>query len=272
MEGSEGDVERGVELKTIQKRYFGPKYDEWMNGYLSLLDQEFVHECARTHHSAAWQIAKNGGGQVVELAVGSGRNIEAGYYYHPNLQVLGLDITRGMLEEAKRKVNKLQYENVQLQLGDARDALSYVGRGKADLAVMTYGLCVTPQPEIVLENMLELTKPGGLILIADYLLAKRPKIQQEQYGMKGPIKTGGMRFYDQSSKERAPKGEAVIPYKESIMLMGADREGHSIVWDPTSSLRELLSDVFGGRVQPLKLVESEEDKVQSNMLYLGRKL
>lgn len=263
--------EHGVDLNTIQKRYEGKSYDIYMKGYLSTLDPVFLLECGLVQSQAALLASTKGGGNVVELAVGSGRNLASGFYSRQNLSVLGLDVTDGMLVEAKRKVQELQLSNVQLEKGDVRDALSKTGKNYSDLTVITYALCVTPEPEVVLRGIIDITKSGGLILIMDYVFAQNFKIQKDQEEMAPLTKTQGVRLYE--SKYHLPADvKQVTDYNGVPIANGPDKEGHSIVWDPTFDLRALIRSEFAGKVEAIRQLESEKDSIQSNMLFLGRKL
>lgn len=264
-------IENGVDVKTIQKRYEGKSYDEWMKGYLSFLDPVFVSECADTLSKSTMLTSTKGKGNIVELAVGSGRNIHSGNYnLYSNIDVLGFDMTEGMLEIAKQKVRMNKLDNIKLEYSDIRQITSKIDKNFSDLTVMTYGLCVTPNPEIVLQNILDVTKPGGLIYIADYVFAQHPTIQKEQEEITPLTKVQGMRFYE--AKQNIPTNEkTIIDYEHGAILPGHDNNGHSIVWDATFDLRKLIANVFGNKVKSLKVVESEKDKVQSNLLFLGQK-
>lgn len=262
--------QHGVDLNTVQKRYEGKSYDVFIKNYLSTFDPRFLAQSTEALHKAAQVAALKGGGNVVELAVGSGRNIAAGYFTHPNLNVLGLDISEGMLAEARKKVDELELNNVRLENGDVRDAVSKVGKRSSDLTVMTYGLCVTPEPEAVLQEIAELTKPGGLVLIMDYVFAQNKGIQKEQESIAPIGKTQGIRFYE--SRQLTPlEDKEVTDYAGRVMAMGPDKQGHAIVWDPTFDLRSLVRSEFEGKFEALAVLESEKDSLQSNMLFLGRK-
>lgn len=44
------------------------------------------------------------GPDVLEVAIGTGRNLE---FYPPNSRIVGIDLSEGMLEQAKTKIQKL---------------------------------------------------------------------------------------------------------------------------------------------------------------------
>lgn len=56
-------------------------------------------------------------GKVLEVGVGTGKNLE---YYSPDCQVIGIDLSPGMLAKAKAKAQRLQV-NISLQEMDAQE-------------------------------------------------------------------------------------------------------------------------------------------------------
>ena len=76
------------------------------------------------------------GGSLLEVGVGTGKNLP---YYPASAYITSIDLTPGMLEQAKRKARILGFDSrVSLQLGDAQ-ALEKVPQAVVYAALVGYG-------------------------------------------------------------------------------------------------------------------------------------
>jgi len=80
-------------------------------------------------------------------------------------QVIGLDVSKAMLEKANTKVSEQQLENIELLHGDCQLALEQ--NVQADLVTCNMVLHHVPAPKEIFNHSAELLKPGGCLLITD---------------------------------------------------------------------------------------------------------
>jgi SAM-dependent methyltransferase len=81
--------------------------------------------------------------------------------------VLGVDLTPAMVEKARAEVASAGVENVSFELGDAT-ALD-LPDASFDGAITRFSLHHIPAPVRVLEEMRRVVKPGGWVLVADFV-------------------------------------------------------------------------------------------------------
>jgi len=101
---------------------------------------------------------------VLEIGVGTGLNLP---FYPKNCTVYGVDFSKFMLEKAKEKKSNV---NIILQNMDARN-LKFQDNF-FDKVLMTYILRVTPEPVLVLKEIIRVLKPKGTLIIFDQFKIK----------------------------------------------------------------------------------------------------
>ena len=110
------------------------------------------------------------GGSVLEVGVGTGKNLP---YYPASAYITGIDLTPGMLEQAKRKARTLGFDSrVDLQLGDAQ-ALDFPD-SSFDTALATFVFCSVPDPVLGLREMKRVVRPGGKVLLLEHMRSSNP--------------------------------------------------------------------------------------------------
>ncbi|WP_435076943.1 class I SAM-dependent methyltransferase [Halococcus sp. AFM35] len=111
------------------------------------------------------------GDTVVEMGCGTGANLS---YLREAVgaggSVVGVDVTRGMLDRARRHVAAEGWENVHLVRGDA--TAPPIERVDALFASFVVGMFETP--EIVVEDWLALVRSGGRVALLDATRSTRP--------------------------------------------------------------------------------------------------
>lgn len=112
------------------------------------------------------------GQTVLDAAVGTGLNLPA---YPTGVQVTGIDLSEGMLEEARKKhiAADLTLKVADLENLDFAD-------NSFDAAASGFTLCVVANPVRALQEILRVTKPNALIAILDYCKSRDPEVQKWQ--------------------------------------------------------------------------------------------
>jgi len=103
---------------------------------------------------------------VLDLACGSG--IVACAFAEHAAQVTGVDITAGMIEEAKKLQQKKGLKNMQWQIGEV-EALPYE-TNSFNIVVSRFGFHHFLEPAKVLAEMVKVCKKDGCVLIVDVAL------------------------------------------------------------------------------------------------------
>ena len=112
------------------------------------------------------------GQSVLDAAVGTGLNLPA---YPAGVQVVGIDLSAQMLEQARQKSVKA---DVALKIMNLEN-LEFPD-DSFDAAASGFTLCVLANPVRSLEEILRVTKPGALIAILDYCKSRDPEVQKWQ--------------------------------------------------------------------------------------------
>lgn len=118
------------------------------------------------------QMTRKVKGHVLEVAVGTGRNIP----YYPTKQcatVTLLDSSAPMLAVAKRKwkdAHPEYFSRVFFKQQSALDPITppYGAQDGFDTVIQTMGLCSTPEPVKLLQNLEAATKEDGQILLLEH--------------------------------------------------------------------------------------------------------
>jgi SAM-dependent methyltransferase len=121
---------------------------------------------------AAAALELEAGDTVVEMGCGTGANL-------PHLRervgsagtVVGLDLTRGMLATARRRIRRAGWANVHCCQADAT-APPFVDDVDAVLATFVVGML--PDPALAVEDWLDLLAPGGRLALMDAAATDRP--------------------------------------------------------------------------------------------------
>jgi SAM-dependent methyltransferase len=83
-------------------------------------------------------------------------------------EVLGVDIARNLVEAGNRRAQELGLTNCRFQEGDA-SALHELKDQSFDLVVSIFGAMFAPKPFDVAKEMVRVTKPGGRIVMGNWI-------------------------------------------------------------------------------------------------------
>ncbi len=109
------------------------------------------------------------GDRVIEIGVGTGLSLPT---YPDFCQVVGIDITRKMLERAKKKKDKFGYDHVSLFEMDAENIA--FADNSFDHAVIPFVISVVPDPERMVSEVKRVTKRNGKIIIINHFCSSNP--------------------------------------------------------------------------------------------------
>lgn len=100
-------------------------------------------------------------GRVLEVAVGTGRNLP---YYPAGCRIVGVDLSSGMLDRARRKASRRR--RVRLARMDT-EALAFAD-ATFDTVVDSLTLCTYPDPVGALHEMARVCRPEGRMLLLEH--------------------------------------------------------------------------------------------------------
>ncbi|MCA9495181.1 MAG: methyltransferase domain-containing protein [Myxococcales bacterium] len=160
-----------MRLDEVAKNYdalsrFYDLGDRWVSGPVARMGRLRADTVAR--------LELGPGDSVLDVGCGTGLNlpllVEA---VGPTGRVVALDYSAGMLREARRRVDRHGWSNVELVQGDAA-RLDGVG-GPFDAVMSTWALGIVDQLPAALDRAVAVLKPGGRLAILDF---QRTQAQQ----------------------------------------------------------------------------------------------
>lgn len=109
------------------------------------------------------------GDRIIEVGVGTGISLPL---YPPLCRVIGIDITRKMLDKAKEKKERYSISTVELIEMDAQN-LAFKD-DSFDHAIMPFVISVVPDPERMVFEIKRVTRRGGNIVIINHFCSDNP--------------------------------------------------------------------------------------------------
>src|ERR1700761_91847 len=120
-------------------------------------------------------LAERAGGRVLEVAVGTGRNLP---YYPADVTITGIELSPAMLALARQCAAGLG-RDVDLREGDA-EHLPF-GDASFDTVVCALSLCTIPSPFAALGEIRRVLAPGGRLLLVDHIGSTWPLVYAAQW-------------------------------------------------------------------------------------------
>jgi ubiquinone/menaquinone biosynthesis C-methylase UbiE len=153
-----GAVASGDEIRAVYERE-APAYDrgQWIPERLLL---------GRLRR----RLLTRASGRVLEVGIGTGVNLP---FYAPRCPIVGVDLSRPMLERALARAYRLGRQVV-VEVVDG-EALAFPDRS-FDTVVSTLTLCTTPDPLRLLREMGRVCRPTGRVLLMEHGLGTRPLV------------------------------------------------------------------------------------------------
>jgi ubiquinone/menaquinone biosynthesis C-methylase UbiE len=135
------------------------KYDETATGYdwkITLMEK--ISGAARLRQN----LLQKARGRVLDVACGTGRNFP---YYPKDCQITAIDLSAGMLEQARQRAEHLGLE-IQLVTQDV-EQLDFPSQS-FDTVVSSLAVCTYPNPVEALTEMTRVCKSDGQLLLLEH--------------------------------------------------------------------------------------------------------
>lgn len=142
------------------------------NQYSAVYDKIFGLVFENGRNEALRMITLSGNEKILEVGVGTGISLTK---YPRTVDIIGIDLSKEMLEKAKERVNRYELTNVQLKIENAEE-MSFQ-QNHFDKVIIMYVLSVTPNPEALLEKAFSVCKEGGELIIVNHF-SKRKALQK----------------------------------------------------------------------------------------------
>jgi ubiquinone/menaquinone biosynthesis C-methylase UbiE len=113
-------------------------------------------------------------GNVLEVAVGTGLNLEA---YPDDVTLTGIDLSDAMLDIARGRSSQLG-RTATLQQADAHE-LPF-DDASFETVVCTFGLCAIPDHTRAITEMTRVLRPGGRLILVDHIESTSPVVRAVQ--------------------------------------------------------------------------------------------
>ena len=152
--------DEATSLTRSRYQRISPIYDR-MEG---LMERRF-----RAWRKKLWQWVS--GPRVLEVGVGTGKNIE---FWPKNCKMTAVDLTPGMLDFARQRVERLKRQGDDLFLADIQHL--ELPSGIFDTVVATCVFCSVPDPIQGLQELRRVVRPGGQVLLLEHVRIDRPII------------------------------------------------------------------------------------------------
>jgi ubiquinone/menaquinone biosynthesis C-methylase UbiE len=166
------------------------------------------------------------GAFVLDLPCGTGQSFPAlARAVGEKGRIKGVDLSEGMLREAKRRADREGMNQVTLLAKDARTLTRDDLGGAPDRLLVFLGMTVFPEPEAIFENMWSLLEPGGRCVIVD-VHAEEPDFQGKmvQWIARADLRR---RFWEPLEKRGLDFSREDLPFDRRhggrIMMASADK-------------------------------------------------
>ena len=134
--------------------------------YARVYDATFGTVFAAGRKRILKHLNRAGGQRILEVGVGTGISLPG---YRRDNTIVGIDISKDMLDIARRRVERRMLTNVEsLQEMDA-EALEFAD-ASFDTVVAMYVMTVVPNPGLVMSELRRVCKPGGDIYLLNHVM------------------------------------------------------------------------------------------------------
>ena len=156
------------------------KYYDLFSKVYDIFSPKVYYHKARSH--AIQELQLSSGQTVLNVPCGTGQNFEHFQQYLQNTGlILGIDLSPGMLGKAQLKIQKHMWENVQLikrdvSMLDQKWLTEFSEQDPPiviDAILCDLGLSGFPDWQQIIDHLIDILKPGGIIVIMDWYMEKK---------------------------------------------------------------------------------------------------
>jgi phosphatidylethanolamine/phosphatidyl-N-methylethanolamine N-methyltransferase len=161
---AKGAEERGHARAALDAASVREAYRRWAGVY----DTVFGGVSGFGRRRAVAAVNRLAGPRVLEVGVGTGLALPL---YRRDLQVVGIDLSREMLEKAKERVESERLGNVGGLLEMDAERMAFAD-GSFDIAVAMFTASVVPDAKKLFAEMSRVVRPGGHLLFVNHFAAE----------------------------------------------------------------------------------------------------
>lgn len=153
----------------------------WYDIFSLFYDRALEDLYAPFRPTAVEALRLTSGTRVLDLPCGTGQSIDLlAPLVGPEGAVLGVDLSSGMLRQARRRVDRSGWDNVTLRQADADEVdanllVDTFDQPHVDAVLCALGLTALPEWESAFEKLFSLLRPGGRFVLFDVYAAARTR-------------------------------------------------------------------------------------------------
>jgi len=156
-----------VPARPLDQQASDAAYDRWAPIYDVIFNLPF--HPGRLAAAQAAGAAAGPNGEILVVGVGTGLELAL---LPPTTRVTGIDLSRGMLDVARERVQRKRMRHVQALREMDAGALDF-SDVSFDVALAPFVMSVVPDPARVLEEMWRVVRPGGELVLINHFAAER---------------------------------------------------------------------------------------------------
>jgi phosphatidylethanolamine/phosphatidyl-N-methylethanolamine N-methyltransferase len=139
------------------------KVERVYSNYAGVYDQIFGRIFHESRESAVRRLNVKPQERILEVGIGTGLSLPL---YPPDCRVVAIDLSAGMLEKARQRLDAHRLQNVQLLRMDA-GAMEFAD-DSFDTVMAAYVVTAVPDYRKVVSEMIRVCKPGGRIIMLNH--------------------------------------------------------------------------------------------------------
>jgi phosphatidylethanolamine/phosphatidyl-N-methylethanolamine N-methyltransferase len=152
-------------MASMKEATTSKQYDSWSWVY----DRTFGHLLQHRQQRAIQELRPSPGDRVLELGVGTGIMLP---HYPRDIQVVGIDLSAGMLDRAQRRIDEQNLHHCHLVLGDAMH-LPFA-EASFDQVMLSHVVSVVSDPAKLMRWVQRMVKPGGRVVVLNHFRSNVP--------------------------------------------------------------------------------------------------